>query len=255
MTKKSKREEEDMAVDMTIEIMSKIVPDKRRRLNSELISPEADELPELAYNVVEGATCRQKTRLVSAHNHVFNKKKTLTSGHFGWQSSLHGECKTNTHSSASSIVNDALSSLLPTNVPTDSLPQPSSSMRKCNRLRHKHRPVDPDRLDFEIELSAITDDFLRADLHVGNKRHLVFYNDRLLHLLSSAKKWYADGTFKSVGTPFVQLWTIHVFISNGDSVKQLPIVFVLMSGKSAEDYKSVLSHLMLQNDFVSYSAS
>ena len=144
-----KHKEEDMAVDMTIKIMSETVPDKRRRLNSELISAEAgpleqplittpgflplrtrvnapatphtpamphtpavpdissmadithcsfvvpeiiehqdignelpafaiaEELPELSYNVVEGATCHQKTRLVSSHIHVFNKKKTL----------------------------------------------------------------------------------------------------------------------------------------------------------------------------------
>ncbi|KAK2154019.1 hypothetical protein LSH36_279g03049, partial [Paralvinella palmiformis] len=67
---------------------------------------------------------------------------------------LHGQCKMDTHSSACSIVNDAPSSLLPTNVPTDSLPQSLSLMRKCNRPRQKHRPIYPDSLDFEIELTA-----------------------------------------------------------------------------------------------------
>ena len=52
----------------------------------------ADELPELSYNVVEGATGHQKTHLVSSHNHVFNKKKTLKSWHTVWQYSVRKKC-------------------------------------------------------------------------------------------------------------------------------------------------------------------
>ena len=95
--------------------------------------------------------------------------------------------------------------------------------------------------------SALPENFLRADIKVGNRRHLVFYNDQLLDLLKAAKEWYVDGTFKSVGAPFVQLWSIHVFISHGDSVKQVPVLYSLMSGKSTEDYKVILEHISTSN--------
>jgi len=101
----------------SVNAKKKIWPDKRHHPNSKLISPEAgpseqplitfeiighhqdignelpafvitDELPELSYNVAEVATCCQKTSLVSSHNHVFNKKKTLKSGHIVWQCSI-----------------------------------------------------------------------------------------------------------------------------------------------------------------------
>jgi len=130
------------------------------------------------------ATVRQigDTFVNGANPHICVTKASALSG-AKIHAQLCGQCKMDTHSSASSIVNDAQSSLLPTNVPTDSLPQASSLMHKC-KLRHKHRPIDPDSLDFEIELTAIPDDFLRADLYVGNKRHLVFYNISFLQLRS-----------------------------------------------------------------------
>ena len=59
----------------------------------------------------------------------------------------------------------------------------------------------------------------------GTFYNQVFYKDQLLDLLKAAKEWYVDGTFKSVGAPFVQLWSIHVFISHGDSVKQVPVLY------------------------------
>ena len=81
----------------------------------------------------------------------------------------------------------------------------------------------------------------------SNSRHLVFYNDQLLDLLKAAKEWYVDGTCKSVGAPFVQLWSIHVFISHGDSVKQVPVLYSLMSGKSTDDYKEILEYISQSN--------
>ena len=44
----------------------------------------ASELLELTYSVVDAATCRQKSRLVSSFNHMLNKK-TLKSGDIVWQ--------------------------------------------------------------------------------------------------------------------------------------------------------------------------
>ena len=58
-------------------------------------------------------------------------------------------------------------------------------------------------------------------------------------LLKKAKTWYMDGTFKLVREPFKQLYSIHAFITNGTVTKQVPLLFVLMSGRKCCDYRSV----------------
>jgi len=115
---------------------------------------------------------------------------------------------------------------------------------ECNRRRQACCPVEPTTLDFVIQDSAIPAGFLQADIRVGQKRHVVFYSDHLQGYLSQAREWYVDGTFKYVGAPFTQLWSIHVFLKDGDSVKQVPVLFALMSGKSCADYTAILRHIV-----------
>ena len=57
-------------------------------------------------------------------------------------------------------------------------------------------------------------------------------------LLKKVNTWYMDGTFKLVREPFKQLYSIHDFITNGTVTKQVPLLFVLMSGQSV-DYRSI----------------
>ena len=71
------------------------------------------------------------------------------------------------------------------------------------------------------------------------RRHLILFSDRELELLACAKIWYMDGTFRVVNNPWQQLFSIHAFIKSGNSMKQIPLVFCVMSGKRKEDYYEV----------------
>jgi len=48
-----------------------------------------------------------------------------------------------------------------------------------------------------------------------------------------------DGTFRVVNKPWEQLFSIHAFVKSGDKIKQIPLVFAIMSGKSTDDYYEV----------------
>lgn len=121
--------------------------------------------------------------------------------------------------------------------PCPVLSKPLHMARAANRLRQQLRPEDPKDLNFELRDDCLPTDFLRANVRVKDRRHLVFASDQQLEQLSKAKSWYVDGTFKLVRHPFTQLLTINAFIRAGEYAKQVPLAFVMMSGRKANDYK------------------
>ena len=102
--------------------------------------------------------------------------------------------------------------------------------RAANRLREQLRPEEPTDLDFEISEENISPDFLKADVCIRSKQHLLFATSQQIQQLVKAKNWYIDGTFKLCRQPF----TINTFVRSGEQAKQVPILFVVMSGKKNE---------------------
>ena len=124
-------------------------------------------------------------------------------------------------------------------MPVPSLVNPDCLARTANRARQFSRPRDPTDLVFEVEEDHIPAEFLRGDIVKQGRRHLIFATKEQTLLLIKAKSWYIDVTFKFCQHPFKQLITISAFVSSDDDAKQMPLVFVLMSGSEKKDYRKV----------------
>ena len=53
-----------------------------------------------------------------------------------------------------------------------------------------------------------------------------------------------EATFHIVKAPFTQLFSFHSFLQQDGETKQVPLAFILMSGKRAVDYQGVLMALI-----------
>ncbi|XP_052093609.1 uncharacterized protein LOC127729772 [Mytilus californianus] len=146
------------------------------------------------------------------------------------------------HKSARRIVDDKMLEHIE---PEDhQLPKVKNLERLANRVRKDLRPDEPQDLNFVLDTDYLQcNDFIIGDIRVDNERHLMFASPNQLQILQQAKRWFCDGTFKILADPFAQLWSIHAFIHKGDSYKQIPLVFCLMSRRKGRDYVAVFQRL------------
>lgn len=72
-------------------------------------------------------------------------------------------------------------------------------------------------------------------------RFLIFSTQKNLQLLAQSKRWYSDGTFKTVPEVFFQLYTIHAEVYG----TVVPLVYVLMPKKTEQMYTKMLEQLLI----------
>jgi hypothetical protein len=122
---------------------------------------------------------------------------------------------------------------------------------KSTLYKHKNAALDVDKIEYQdlesVQVPQRYQDFLLADYSDDNCRILIFCSQWARHYMNTLKIFFGDGTFWICTKPFYQLYTIHGDLGSTEKyINILPLIYVLMSGKSQQVYKLVFCMIKSQ---------
>ena len=142
--------------------------------------------------------------------------------------------------SAAEIADEVISEHINSDEPLPSLPAPANLEKLPITIDNITIQKMQSPLTFDVTEDFIPEGLFKKDVKVGICHHLIFTNDKMIELLSLAKNWFINTTFKAVKSPSTQLLSMHAFFKSGVSWKQVPLLFSLILGKCHCDYMKVL---------------
>ena len=153
------------------------------------------------------------------------------------------EADANQRKSAQAIVKQVTKKYLKNQNPCAALKPIQNLINNTNYHRRKNRPHHPKKRNFNLSQQKIPEGFLVKDIWVDKHRSIILATPTQLQMLKKSKTWYIDATFSLVRKPFKQI-TINCFIKSENSIKQVPLLTVIMSGKRTVDYEAILNAVM-----------
>ncbi|XP_028408197.1 uncharacterized protein LOC114530772 [Dendronephthya gigantea] len=199
------------------------------------IVPE-DTIRVIEYEKIESSTQRGKCKLVDNLGHSYTVKRKYGEDNIVWRCTVR-----NKTTNCLATVRQHGTDFSP-GVQVHSH-QPSSGIGTAAKIISEVKAKAME--DFFRSAGAIADEvlvahFTEAPCAAVPKVCNLASTPEMIALLKQAKVWYMDATFKVVKDPFKQLFSIHAFVRQNSDVKQIPLAFILMSGKKRRDYKHVL---------------
>lgn len=129
------------------------------------------------------------------------------------------------------------------------MPNKEALRKRIKRTRDENTVSEPQSLqDIDIPIHLRTtmngEQFLAKDIESGSERMLIFCTTSNLQHLQDAQYWIMDGTFRTVPMLFQQLYTIHAPVGGENNSRILPMVYVLMTNRSEENYRRLFEELI-----------
>lgn len=120
-----------------------------------------------------------------------------------------------------------------------------------NRHRQKLRPVEPKTTVVNYD-ETFRPGFKIATVNTDGQNAYVFSTRLQLEYLARCQTWYGDGTFKLVGKPFYQLWSLNGHVRKAgprvrlgaDEKIHTAFVYAIMSGKGKSSYREIVTAVL-----------